>query len=95
MDWKIALSAFALATFVGVWVLPGCGGDDCTRAQDHFDECAAGTSEGSDSSGDAAQTVACSGAHLCKSQCINAYTCQQIVGQDPTYLKCLADCNGK
>ena len=34
MNWKNALVASALVVTAGALAMPGCGGDDCTRADD-------------------------------------------------------------
>jgi hypothetical protein len=94
MNWKIALVVSTLAAVGASFATAGCGGDDCTRADDHFAECAANTGSGSSSSG-AGMAQECSGARLCQSQCINQHTCSQITGNDPTYTTCLAGCLGK
>ena len=95
MNWKIALVASALALAAGSFVATGCGGDDCTRADDHMAECAASTTSNGSSSSSGGATLACSGALQCQSQCINQHTCTQITGNDPTYTNCLQLCKGK
>jgi hypothetical protein len=92
MNWKIALVASALVVTGGIF--SGCGGDDCTRADDKMLECMT-TMTTSSSSGGMGMAEACSGAHLCHSQCINNHTCTQINGNDPGYTACMADCQGK
>jgi len=96
MNWKIALVASAFATVGGMIGGLGCGGDDCTRADDHLAECSASPgSSGSGSGGGMPAAEACTGARACKSQCINQHTCAQIAGNDPGYMLCLGDCQGK
>lgn len=95
MNWKIALVASALALAGGSIVATGCGGDDCTRADDHMAECAASTSSGSSDTSSGGTALACSGALLCQSQCINNHTCTQITGNDPDFTDCLQGCKGK
>jgi hypothetical protein len=95
MNWKIALVTLAASAAIlpgGAVALSGCGGDDCTRAEDKMNECA--TSMAASSSGSASMATACSGAYLCHSQCINNFTCTQINGNDPTYQTCQANCQG-
>jgi len=94
MNWKIALVLSALATVGAAFAAVGCGGDDCTRADDHIAECAVNTGSGSSSSG-MGMAQECAGARVCQSQCINQHTCSQITGNDPTYTACLAGCLGK
>jgi hypothetical protein len=81
--------------FVGALVvaLIRCGGDDCSNANDHLASCAASSS--SSSSSGMAAAGACAGAPQCKAECINQFTCAQIMGNDPAYTTCLAGCNGK
>ncbi len=93
MNWKIALLVSTLATVGAAFAAAGCGGDDCTRADDHFAECAANT--GTSSSSGMSMVQECSGARLCQSQCINQHTCSDITGNNPTYTTCLAGCLGK
>jgi hypothetical protein len=96
MNWKIALVASALALAGGSILASGCGGDDCTRADDHMAECAASTSSsGSSTTASGGTALACSGALLCRSQCINEHTCTQITGNDPGYTLCMEGCKGK
>lgn len=91
MNWKIALVASALVITSGA--LPGCGGDDCTRAGDKTVECAS-TMAASSASGGVGMVEACSGAYLCHSQCINNFTCTQINGNDPGFVACMGNCAG-
>jgi len=97
MNWKIALFASAASALVipggGALALSGCGGDDCTRADDKMVQCAT-TMTVSSSSGGMGMAEACAGAHLCRSQCINNHTCTQINGNDPGYTACRANCQG-
>jgi hypothetical protein len=95
MNWKIALVVSALATVGGVFAGLGCGGDDCTRADDHLVECNASSTTGSTSSSGDMSAPECTGARVCKSQCINQHTCAQITGNDPGYMSCLQGCQGK
>ncbi|MFT3772886.1 MAG: hypothetical protein QM820_46465 [Minicystis sp.] len=92
MNFRLSLVVTALSALGAVFAA-GCGGDDCTRADDHYAECVASDTSSS-SSGMAAAQV-CSGARLCQSQCINNHTCTQITGNDPDYKNCLAACLGK
>lgn len=95
MNWKIALVATTLAT-IGALAVAGCGGDDCTRADDHLAECAAATASNNNTgSTTEAPVEPCSGARICQSQCINQHTCTQITGNDPGYIACLTGCLGK
>ena len=85
-----------LLALAGAQVLPGCGGDDCTRAQDHVAECTPDTSSSSSSSSSSSGTMlACSGAYLCQSQCINNFTCPEINGLVPSFTTCLQACQGR
>jgi hypothetical protein len=96
MNWKIALVASTVAALAGVFGAMGCGGDDCTLADDHMAECAAATASSSSSSSSGEPTAqVCSGARLCYSQCINQHTCQQINGNDTGFIACLTRCKGK
>lgn len=95
MNWKIALVTSVLATVGGMFALLGCGGDDCTRADDHLIECNASSSSGGSGTGDMMEAPACTGARACQSQCHNQYTCAQITGNDPSYQLCLMNCQGK
>jgi hypothetical protein len=96
MKWRLALVATVLVTLGGAFALAGCGGDDCTRATDHFAECSSTvTTTSSSGSGGMPQMQVCSGVLLCQSQCINQHTCAEITGQDPIYSACLAACQGK
>lgn len=94
MNWKIALVVATLASVSGAFGALGCGGDDCTRADDHYAECSL-TQSSTSSTGGMQMTEACSGVRLCHSQCINQHTCAQITGNDPAYTQCITDCNGK
>ncbi len=89
MNGKILLAAFVAVLAVAV----GCGGDDCTRAQDQLAACAPPSS--SSSSSGMMMTTACAGFQLCEAQCINNATCAQISGNAPAYTQCLATCQGK
>ena len=93
MNWKFAPALSAMLTLAGSFLLPGCGGDDCTRASDHKAECVMNTSTSSTSTG--GMQEACSGALLCQSECINQFTCEQINGMVPAYVSCLTACQGK
>ena len=90
MTFKIALLAAALLSAAG---LIGCGGDDCTRAEDHKADCMPVSQTSSTGMGDT--TLSCSGAYQCQSQCINNFTCPQIMGSDPKYTACIAKCQGQ
>jgi hypothetical protein len=89
MNGKILLAAFGLIVAAAV----GCGGDDCTRAQDQLASCTPPSS--SSSSSGMMMTGACAGFDLCKAQCINNATCSQITGNAPAYTQCLSSCQGK
>jgi hypothetical protein len=91
MNWKIALTA--LATLAAA--PSGCGGDDCTTAEDHLTQCAPSNSAASSSTGMMVAAPACAGYTLCKAQCTNQFTCSQINGNDPDYTACIVGCNGK
>lgn len=95
MTFRFSLVAFAIATVGSVLAAVACGGDDCTRADDHYAECAATTTSMSSSSGGEAPAEACAGARACQSQCINQHTCTQITGMAPSYITCLQGCLGK
>jgi hypothetical protein len=92
MNWKIALTALvtlAVAPF-------GCGEDDCSAAQDHIAQCApTNSAAASSSTGMVASQPTCDGFTQCKAVCTNQATCEQINGNDPTYIACLVGCNGK
>lgn len=99
MNWKMALVAptLVVAGLAGsAFALPGCGGDDCTRADDKMAECMTTmASSTATTSGGSQTTEACvDGAHLCHSNCINKFTCTQINGNDPAYISCMTDCQG-
>jgi hypothetical protein len=88
---KTLLLALALAALAGAFA--GCGGDDCTRANDQLTACIPPMMS---SSGAMTSTAtACAGADLCRSECINNATCTQIAGMAPAYTACLAACKGK
>jgi hypothetical protein len=87
MNWKLFLPAVLAAGAA----LAACGGDDCTRANDQLATCS--TSSSSSSSG--GMDTACAGAALCRSQCVNQFTCTQINSNTPAYANCLALCKGK
>ena len=95
MTFRFSFVALAVAAVGFSLAAIACGGDDCTRADDHYAECAASTTSTAGSSTGEPPAEACAGSRLCQSQCINQHTCQQITGNDPTYLKCLQDCLGK
>jgi hypothetical protein len=90
MNWKILLPAFVTLARA----LSGCGGDDCSRADDQLAACMPAMSSSS-SGGTMTMTPACAGAVLCRSQCINQFTCTQIMSNTPSYANCLALCQGK
>jgi hypothetical protein len=91
MNWKITL---VLSASVPLAVAFGaCGEDDCSRAADQLANCAIPSSASSSSSGMTMEM--CAGAFLCKSDCINNYTCDQINGNYPPFTNCIAACNGK
>ena len=94
MNWKIALVMIALVPLPGALALAGCGGDECTRADDHYDECAATTTSNEDDGTATAEPPAqdCSGTRLCQSKCINGRTCEEITGNHPEYLSCMSAC---
>jgi hypothetical protein len=92
MTFRIALLAWAF--FASVTIHAGCGGDECTRAEDHRAECTPMPITSSASGGDA-MMLSCTGVLLCQSQCVNQFSCQQIQGNDPKYTSCLAACQGK
>jgi hypothetical protein len=92
MNWKIALALSALM-IMGV-AYEGCGGDDCTQAQDHLEACMITQPSGAGSSG-MAMTPTCDGEYLCESNCINAHTCVEINGNLPVYTTCVNNCKGK
>lgn len=98
---KSLLVIFALAALVSaVHVLPGCGEDDCDRAQDHLNECSPDSSSSSvsgssSSSGGTSMTLNCAGALLCQADCINNATCPEINGLAPTFVTCMTACQGK
>ena len=79
----------------GALALPGCGEDDCTRAQDHLNECAPDMTTSSSSSSSSGSMLACAGSFECQSQCINNYTCPEINGRDPSWVACMQACMGK
>ena len=87
MNWKILLPAFVTLASA----LAGCGGDDCTRANDQLTMCL--TTSSSSSGGMMAE--ACAGAALCRAQCVNQFSCTQISGNAPAYTNCIALCKGK
>jgi hypothetical protein len=92
------LALSALVTLAGAQALPGCGGDDCDRAQDHLNECAPDTSSSSSSSSSSSgsgMTLTCAGALLCQADCINNYTCPEINGLAPAFVTCMTACQGK
>jgi hypothetical protein len=84
-----------LLAFAGAQALPGCGGDDCTRAADHLAECTPSTSSSSSSSSSSGMMLTCAGAIQCQSQCINNFTCPEINGRDPSWVACMQACQGK
>jgi hypothetical protein len=86
-----------LVALVGAQALPGCGEDDCDRAQDHLNECAPDTSTASSSSSSSSSSgsmLTCAGALECQSQCINNFTCPEINGLDPAFVTCMQACKG-
>ncbi len=86
----------ALLALAGAQALPGCGGDDCSRAQDHLNECTPDTSSSSSSSSSSSgMMVTCAGAAECQAQCINNFTCPEINGLDPSFVTCMQACQGK
>jgi hypothetical protein len=93
MNWKIALLVSTVAAIGGTFAFLGCGGDDCTQADDHLAECVANATTSSSSSGSMMEV--CDLTRDCQSQCINNHTCTQITGNDPGYTSCLAACQGK
>lgn len=93
--WATTLALPALvAVAVAAVAVPGggCGGDDCTRGDDHTVECMPPMSS---SSGGTTMAQACAGVRLCQSQCINQFTCAQITGNDPAFSSCMNQCKGK
>ena len=67
----------------------GAGGlDACARATVHETECLALGTGG-------AGGAPCTGARACRADCINAHACAQIAGNDPGYLACVEECQGK
>ncbi|APR76114.1 Hypothetical protein A7982_01461 [Minicystis rosea] len=94
MNFRRTLAVAALGALGCIYATVGCGGDDCTRANDHYAECIA-SAEASSSSSGMPMTQACTGVLACQSQCINQHTCTQIQGNDPSYTDCLAKCQGK
>jgi hypothetical protein len=94
MNRKIAL---VLSAFIPLAVAFGaCGEDACDQANDQIAACAIPTSGSSTSSASSGMTTMedCSGAFLCKSNCINEFTCDQINGNLPAYTTCLTNCQG-
>jgi hypothetical protein len=85
-----------LVALVGAQALPGCGEDDCDRAQDHLNECAPDTTSvsSSSSSSSSGSMLNCAGSLECQSQCINNYTCPEINGKDPAWVACMQACQG-
>jgi hypothetical protein len=66
----------------------------CTKAQAHLADCAPPGSSSSSASS-SGMPPACAGAYRCQSLCINASTCAQINGLDPSFTTCLTGCQGK
>jgi len=93
MNWKTALVVSALASVGSAFAALGCGGDECTRADDHFAECYATLS--SSSSGELGTAEVCTGSRLCHSECINLRTCAEITGNDEKYTRCITKCNSE
>jgi hypothetical protein len=89
------LALAALVAIAGVLAIPGCGADDCTRAQDHLTECTPDMSSSSSSSSGSGMMVTCAGAMLCQAQCINNFTCPEINGLAPAFVACMQACQGK
>lgn len=94
MNSKYPATVTAILALASAFAVVGCAGDDCTRATDHMAQCATAPAA-SGSSNPPSATLACSGAFLCKSQCANEHTCEQIIGQAPQYIQCLTACQPK
>ena len=94
MNWKFALALSALgATFAAHL---GCGGNECTLADDQVANCASNvTSSVSAAAGGDTLTYTCAGVRLCQSLCINKSTCAEITGNLPKYAMCITACDGQ
>jgi hypothetical protein len=90
---KIAPALVALVPFWASLALGACGGDECTRADDHKVECLPDdSSSSSTTTGGGSLGETCAGSRLCQSQCINKFTCEQINGRAADYTACMTEC---
>ncbi len=90
---KIAPALLALVPLAASLALGGCGGDECTRADDHKIECLPDDqTDGTSTTTGGSLGETCAGSRLCQSQCINKFTCEQINGRTAEYTACMLDC---
>src|SRR5262249_52488425 len=87
-------TSFLAALVLLAAALAGCGGDDCTRAQDQIATCSINSSSSS-SSGMMMMAEACAGSTLCRAQCVNQSTCTQINANARASPACPGACQGK
>lgn len=90
----------AAASIVTLGLIGGCGGDECTRASDHYLECfpedSTDASSSSTTSGGGGRQLECSDKLLCEATCVNAASCKSLTMKDQEgfaeYLACIDAC---